>query len=106
MRMESGVLTAHDRIMTSNVTQSACGSPGFESSARQLVRPDGWIWPMPSQVVKLRASTPISGMTPNAMNIASAGSAIHATGPLRPPLVVVVAWPTPAVGGAGVVICR
>ena len=41
---------------------------------------------MPSQVVKLSTSTPISGMTPNAMNISSAGSAIQVTEPLRPPL--------------------
>ena len=29
--------------MIRNVTLSACGSPGSVSTARQLVRPDGWI---------------------------------------------------------------
>src|SRR5215467_2117614 len=45
IRMEIGVCTSHEIIMISNVTQSACGSSGSESSARQLVRPDMWIEP-------------------------------------------------------------
>ena len=35
-------------------------------------------------MVKLSASTPSSGITPNPMNTSNAGNAIHATAPLRP----------------------
>src|SRR3954463_667965 len=101
MRIDSGVCTAHERIMISKVTQMACGRPASVSAAFQLVRPDGWIGAMPSQVVKLSATTPISGMTPNARNMRNAGRAIHRTEPLRPPLVVVGPCTRTAGGGGG-----
>jgi len=91
--------------MISNVTQRACRRSGSLSVAFQLVRPDGVIAPMLSHVVKLSAMTPISGITPKARNISSAGSAIHPTEPLRPPLAVVGSC-TRTAGGASVVICR
>jgi hypothetical protein len=105
IRIDSGVCTAHDSTMTRNVTHRACGRPGSLSVAFQLVRPDGWISPIPSQVVKLNASTPTSGITPNPMNIASAGNAIQATGPLPPPAAPTDVF-TGTTGGASVVICR
>src|SRR5882757_10232339 len=37
IKMEIGVCTSHEMAMISNVTQSACSSPGSESAARQLV---------------------------------------------------------------------
>ncbi len=72
-----GVCTSQDSAITRKVTHSACGSPGSLRTARQLVRPDGTISPIPSQVVKLSSSTPISGMTPKAVKNTSAGIAIH-----------------------------
>ena len=52
-----GVWNSQDRAISRKVTWIACGRPGIvESSARQLVRPDGWIVPMPSQVVKLSST--------------------------------------------------
>src|SRR3954469_3682228 len=102
MRMDSGVWTAHDKTITSKVTHRACGRPGSDSVAFQLLSPDGWMAPMPSQVVKLNASTPTSGMTPKQTNMASAGSAIHATASVRPAVTAAV-WPTGTVDGASVV---
>ena len=93
--------------MIRKVTQSACGSPGSLSTARQLVSPAGWIAPRPSHGVKLSASTPISGITPKAMKMTRAGSAIQATGPLPPGRgVATVPAPRGAAGGATVVTCR
>ena len=81
-----GVWNSQDSAMIRNVTRSAWGSPGSESTARQLVRPDGWMVPMPSQVVKLSSSTPTSGMTPKTTKNTSAGTASHLERPLPPPL--------------------
>src|SRR5215212_974936 len=81
----SGVCTSQVSAMISKVTQSACGRPGSARVARQLVRPDGLIAPMPSQVVKDRASTPSSGTTPNTTNMNSAGSTIQVRDPCRVP---------------------
>jgi len=105
MRIDTGVWTAQDSAMIRNVTQSDCSRPGSDSAARQLVRPDGWIGPMPGHVVKLSATTPISGMIPKATNKSSAGRAIHATDPPRPPVAVVGSL-TRTAGGASAVICR
>lgn len=91
--------------MIRKVTHRACGSPGSLSVARQLVRPDGWIVPMPFQVVKLRARTPSSGMMPKATNHTNAGSAIQTTEPPRPPLDLVDSLVL-TTGGAIVVTCR
>ena len=71
--------------MIRNVTRSACGSPGSDSTARQLVSPDGWMVPMPSQVVKLSSSTPTSGINPNRTKNASAGSASQLSDRCRRP---------------------
>src|SRR5215218_8569539 len=95
--MLSGVWTAHDRAMTTNVTQIACGRPGSLRTARQLAKPAGRITPMPSQDVKLRAMTPSSGTTANATNTSRAGRAIQVNDPLRPPRAVVGR----VAGGAG-----
>src|SRR5688572_10176300 len=103
--MEIGVCTTQDSAMIRKVTQIVCGSPGSVSVAFQLVKPDGWISPIPSHVVKLKARTPSRGTTPNARNIRNAGTAIHTTEPLRPPLEVVDSF-TRATGGASVVIYR
>ena len=92
--------------MTRKVTHSACGSPGSVSTGRQLVSPAGWIAPMPSHVVKLRSSTPSSGMTAKATKKTSAGSASQATGPLRPPPWADGCTAPPCAGGARAVICR
>src|SRR5262245_25312429 len=106
IRMDSGVCTSHEMAMISNVTHSACGSSGSDNSPPQLVGPDAWMAPRPSQVVKLSASTPSSGTRPKARNINSAGSAIQAT-PLRPPLTVdVLDAFTRTAGGASDVIGR
>ena len=104
--MLSGVWTAHERAMTTKVTQSACGRPGSVRTARQLSKPAGLITPMPSHDVKLRSRTPTSGRTANATKKSRAGSAIHATEPLRPPLEVVGRVPGGAAGGASVVTAR
>src|SRR5690606_21537907 len=45
------------------------------STSRQLVSPEKVISPMPSQVVKLSTSTPMSGTTPKATKNSSAGRA-------------------------------
>ncbi|GIF50128.1 hypothetical protein Afe04nite_46670 [Asanoa ferruginea] len=60
---------------------------------------------MPSHWVKLRTSTPISGMMPNATNIRKAGNAIHVTDPLRPPVEALLVVLRGA-GGASAVIAR
>jgi hypothetical protein len=104
-RMLSGVCTAHDRAMTTNVTKSACGRPGSVSSARQLSKPAGRITPMPSHDVKLRSRTPTSGTTANATNTSRAGSAIQVREPLRLPCEVVRRVSGRA-GGASVVTAR
>ena len=72
----------------------------------QLCNPAGWIAPMPSHELKLRASTPSRGITPKPTNITSAGSAIHATDPLRPPVRVDGAVARAAAGGASAVTGR
>ena len=72
-----GVWNSQERTATWNVTHMACGRPGLVSVAFQLVRPDGTTSPIPSHVVKLSRSTPMSGMTPKAMKKTSAGTASH-----------------------------
>ena len=104
MIMDSGACTAHDNAITRNVTHRACSRPGSVSTVRQLAKPAGWIAPMPSHDVKLSASTPMRGMTPNPRKTASAGSDIQATAPVRPPRAPVTGAPT--TGGASVVIGR
>ncbi len=69
--------------MILNVTQSASGRPGSVSTSRQLSKPDGRMSPIPSQVVKLRPSTPISGITAKVRNMSSAGRTIQAIEPCR-----------------------
>src|SRR3954471_15031192 len=81
--MLNGVWTAHDATITRNVTQTACGSPGSASTARQLVSPDAWISPIPSHVVKLSASTPMTGTTAKTTKNNRAGAASH--GRIVPP---------------------
>src|SRR5829696_2663061 len=92
----SGVCTSHVSAMISKVTQSACGRPGSVRVARQLVRPDGLIAPIPSQVVKDRARTPRSGTTPNMTNMTRAGSAIQVMDDWRVPTGRVAPWTGPA----------
>ena len=82
--MLNGVWTAQDAMITRNVTQTACGSPGSASTARQLVSPDGRMSPIPSQVVKLSASTPTTGTTAKPTKNTSAGAASHGRMPRRP----------------------
>ncbi len=67
--------------MIRNVTPSECGKPGSASTATQLSIPIGMIAPMPFQLVKLRASTPTSGMRPNAVKNTSAGSTSQPSDP-------------------------
>jgi hypothetical protein len=104
-RRLSGVWTAHERAMTTNVTQSECSRPGSARTARQLSKPAGWITPMPSQDVKLRSSTPTSGTTANATKTSRAGSAIQVRALLRLPRAVVLRVSGRA-GGASVVTAR
>src|SRR4051812_37487243 len=88
MSIDIGVCTNQDNAMIRKVTHSSWGSAGSVRTVFQLFSPSGWIWPMPSHWVKLRASTPSSGMIANATKMKSAGRAIQVTGPLRPPLEV------------------
>jgi hypothetical protein len=104
-RMHSGVCTAHDRAMTTNVTQSECSRPGSARTARQLSKPAGRITPMPSHDVKLRSRTNRSGTMANATKTSRAGSAIQMREPLRLPREVLRRVPG-AAGGAAVVTAR
>ena len=101
-----GVWNSQDRAMIRNVTRSAWGSPGSESTARQLVRPDGWMVPMPSQVVKLSSSTPTSGINPKTTKNASAGSASQLSDRCRRPREVVGGGAVCGIGGATAVTYR
>jgi hypothetical protein len=104
--MLSGVCTAHDRAMTTNVTQSECSRPGSARTARQLSRPAGRITPMPSHDVKLRSRTNRRGTMANATKTSRAGSAIQVREePLRLPREVVRRVPG-AAGGATDVTAR
>ena len=76
------------------------------STDRQLSKPAAWIAPIPSQRVKLRNSTPANGTTAKAMKNSSAGSAIQATDPLRPPVRGGLRRRRAATGGASAVTGR
>src|SRR5512132_302575 len=103
--MLSGVCTAHDRAVTTNVTQSAWYRLGSVRTDRQLAKPAGRITPMPSHDVKLRSRTPTSGTTANATKMSRAGSAIQMRAPLRLPPDV-VGRVAGGAGGASVVTAR
>ncbi len=101
-----GVWNSQERIINTNVTSIACGRPGSLSASRQLVRPDGWIAPMPSQLQKLSSTTPISGINPNAMKKNSAGSASQLSERCRRPRADAGGGAVSGVGGATAVIYR
>src|SRR6476619_8499196 len=101
-----GVWNSQDRAMIRNVTGSACGSPGLDSTSRQLVSPDGWIVPMPSQVVKLSSSIPTSGIKPKITKKASAGSASQLSDRCRRPRETVGGGADSGIGGATAVTYR
>src|SRR6476469_982791 len=77
-----GAWTMNEKNMILAVTSRALPVTGSVSTVVQLARPSSRISRRPSQLVKLRKTTPASGTTANTRKKTRAGAASHPDGPV------------------------